>query len=408
MNEFEDVKQPESSAGNQNVGTDFPPSPESNSGMSGMSEIETQNNGGSKIVKIIIALVVLVGVGAGSVFAYMQVNPFFLKSKEDIFKEMLVNTSDRISQGNFISDNNVKINIKDGYSELDFEVPFRISVSEIVENSMPNIGFTVDNLDTSPLVTYAVGGMMPVDGLDNNFGAELRLFDESVHFKVSSVPEILTMFLPLDEIVAKYENRWVSSSIEDIESTTGVEISNEESLTDEQMDYIIDSFSQAFITDAKPTIDSEKDGDYTKIIYSADFQTLLSAVELAIIDIDNYMGVSDSDFDAMQNDLESVNGTFKQSMYVDNSMVINRIENEMLLTDNTYDPPTNMNLYLNSNYDYRENVEIEVPNSDFTIDELMGDVMMMMFMGMDMGMEDSEMSDEEWDYYSDEEEFLYY
>jgi len=89
-------------------------------------------------------------------------------------------------------------------------------------------------------------------------------------------------------------------------------------------------------------------------------------------------------------------------------MVINRIENEMLLTDNTYDPPTNMNLYLNSNYDYRENVEIEVPNSDFTIDELMGDVMMMMFMGMDMGMEDSEMSDEEWDYYSDEEEFLYY
>ncbi|NCS99268.1 hypothetical protein GW764_03725, partial [Candidatus Parcubacteria bacterium] len=219
---------------------------------------------------------------------------------------------------------------------------------------------------------------------------------------------ILTMFLPLDEIVAKYENRWVSSSIEDIESTTGVEISNEESLTDEQMDYIIDSFSQAFITDAKPTIDSEKDGDYTKIIYSADFQTLLSAVELAIIDIDNYMGVSDSDFDAMQNDLESVNGTFKQSMYVDNSMVINRIENEMLLTDNTYDPPTNMNLYLNSNYDYRENVEIEVPNSDFTIDELMGDVMMMMFMGMDMGMEDSEMSDEEWDYYSDEEEFLYY
>jgi hypothetical protein len=341
---------------------------------------EEGGKSGNNMVKILIALVILVGVGAGSVFAYMQVNPFFLKSKEDIFKEILTNTFDRMSQGNFIADNNMKVNFKEDSEEINFELPFVLTISEIEENNMPNIGISIGEVDISPLVYYSFGGFFPVSG-NNNLSVDFRVVDESAHVRVGSVPEILTTFFPVEDLVTKYEGKWISSTLDEVESVTGAEVDNEDVITDEQLVYIFDRLSQVVIEDAKPVIESEKEGDFTKITYTSDFTNFSKAIESASADIDNYLGAEESQLGNYSESYENLTGVIEQVIYVDNSLVINRVDGEIILVDNSDGNELETRTSVTSEYTYHDNVEIDVPVSDFTIEELMGDVMMAMFMG---------------------------
>lgn len=349
-------------------------------------EIQSNNqrNGGSNLLKIVIVLIVIIGIGAGSVFAYMQVNPLFLKSKKDIFEEIIVNSFDRLSQGNFVADNNIRINVVDGSldSELNMEIPFTVSVSKITENTIPDVGISIEEFDISPIVDYSIGGLMPMDSLDNVLSAELKLFEDSVYVKANSVPEVLAMFFPVEDLINKYESKWVSSSIDEVESASGVELDSGDSLTEEQMDYVLERISQAIVYDANPVIESEKEGDHTKIIYTSDLVDLNTAMESAVVDIENHIGENDSTLEINSDFTENITGAYRQVLYVDKSLVINGIDTEILLTDNTSVDPINTNISLTSNYSYEDNVEIDVPESDFTFEELMGDVMMLMFMGI--------------------------
>jgi hypothetical protein len=74
MEKFEDIKKQ-----TEGIETETEEMNTNNQNIDNNSVLNNEEGGksGNNIVKILIALVILVGVGAGSVFAYMQVNPFF-------------------------------------------------------------------------------------------------------------------------------------------------------------------------------------------------------------------------------------------------------------------------------------------------------------------------------------------
>lgn len=318
-------------------------------------------------LKVIITIIILLSIGAGTAFAYYKIDPFFLKDEKMILGQSIENTYEAIVSKDFSGKNIHEMKLKTPYTpELILNIPVMFQIDYIEGKDAVNGHVIVGDIDVGSIFTSMMDSSEIDESLIGNeiLNFELKLVDGKIFLRLNKFPDFALKMFP---ILGDYVNKWIYSDLESATSIAQVD-AEDLKLTQEEIDYIKERLRKAFIFDANPEITSEKIDGKMEITYTVLNKNMYDSMVLAIKDISNKLGhpIPEDEFDASLT--EEVEGSSSIVFTVNKNLLIEKINTSFAgASDNEFSIDTKIEL----NLDFVSTVDVVAPESNLSFEEIM-------------------------------------
>jgi len=240
-----------------------------------ITEESTKKKGGT--LKFLLMFFIILLIGAGAVYGYSKYDPFFMKSKESVLRNIITNTQESLIGGGYEIDtiSNYKSEI-DGET-FDFDFPIEYKIESFVDDKFPNQSLVIGDVDLDPVLNFLskmFGGVVESteSEIDNTINVELRYSDSMFYSVLNKAPESINVFMDVDYLIGK----WISYELGDIEKIIGYE---KPELDDEESQKIIEEIIDFILVKTDPKITSDMDIEGRRVTYETDLSKFAIATE---------------------------------------------------------------------------------------------------------------------------------
>jgi len=333
-----------------------------------------QPKGNKKGMKIIMSVLAVLVVSIVSVFAFQQL----VLNQNDpvtILKESTLATFKRASEGNFKTDILIGVTqsvASNPNSNMEIQLPMKIAVGKYIDGQLSNLSFQVGNIDLAPFFLSLGAPAEMLQSTNNNLNLEFIANDEGIFARINSFPEALKMFIPLPD---KFLNEWIYAESEsaidtasmfsglDVESYVSVMGDENAGENKEKLEYSIDRFMAAVFDEAEAEIKLSSSMNSYNINYQVSLAEFAKAMNSAGKDVSEKY----PEF-AFTPQSEDMAGTLNIEFSVNKK---DKVMTSSNCSVSTSVEGTDTKLNMTMTNDFESEVEIEIPEKNLKIEDLM-------------------------------------